>query len=272
MEVLIADSGGTKTDWCFIDSKGKQTFFSTESYHPTNWNESFWVSLNAFWKSHVQYINANLLFYGAGCLDKSCSEELKKQFLSFGFSMVNVKSDLFAAGKSVLGNEEGVVAILGTGSVLFHYDGFIVDNVIGGKGYKEGDEGSGYYFGKLVFDAFINGELSKEQESIVSNCIDKNKILSSIETSSEKLLIASISFSLSKYQADFIEFHILNIKSFYEAHKNGLQSDELYLVGSYAFYHQVIIKKVLKDFGIIIKGVVKKPIRRLAEQTVSFIE
>ncbi len=31
---LIADSGGTKTDWCGIDEQKEKHSFTTESYHP----------------------------------------------------------------------------------------------------------------------------------------------------------------------------------------------------------------------------------------------
>ena len=156
--------------------------------------------------------------------------------------------------------------------MLFQFDGRKVDNIIGGKGHKEGDEGSGYYFGKLVFDAFNNKRLTKEQESIFIRLIDVDEVQTSIGADSEKFILANISAKLCSHQTEFSDFHILNIEAFYEVHKSGIQSGELYLVGSYAFYNQDVIMKVLNDFRIEVKGIVQKPIMRLVEQTVSFID
>ena len=66
--ILIADSGGTKTDWCLIKSPTDLHYFNSESYHPKNVSEQ-WVENQKKWFKSLQLpSNTSLFFYGAGCL------------------------------------------------------------------------------------------------------------------------------------------------------------------------------------------------------------
>ena len=49
---LVADSGGTQTDWCFVSETGVREYFTTKSFHPSNWNEDFFKELENFPESN----------------------------------------------------------------------------------------------------------------------------------------------------------------------------------------------------------------------------
>ena len=156
--LLIADSGGTKTDWCLIINN-KYYFFITESYHPTSLDKTSKVELLEFWKHLTQKTKISCHFFGSGCSSEENQVKIKDHFSQkSSFQLFVVSSDLVAAGIALLGNEEGYVGILGTGSVLTYYKNKQITEIIGGFGYLLGDEGSGYYFGKLALQKYLNKE------------------------------------------------------------------------------------------------------------------
>ena len=66
--LLIADGGSTKTNWCIIDSSGKQTFFDSEGYNPYFVDSAYIIqSLNKVLSSTIKRLNiSEIYFYGAG--------------------------------------------------------------------------------------------------------------------------------------------------------------------------------------------------------------
>lgn len=270
--ILVADSGGTKTDWCFVDSSGKKEFFTTESYHPINWSESFEQSIHRYWENRNSEKSANLIFFSAGCLKNEKADELLEIMKRVGFLNVKVRSDLHAAGLASLGSKNGVVAILGTGSVMFDWENCEVENVIGGKGHEQGDEGSGFYFGKLVYQAYQANALSQGQRRIIEGTLDLDRIKNQIELGDTKYILAEIAFSLKEHHREFSRFHKTNVELFLDKHMVGNNSKEIYLVGSYVYFHASYFTEVFSKKGIIIKGIIHKPITSLVEQIVHFVE
>lgn len=262
---LIADSGGTKTDWCFVDSSNNKKFFTTESYHPSNWNEAFWARFNNFWKKQSNYFNCDLEFYGAGLLNEARADELQTFFQEVGFSEVIVKSDLFAAGRALNVSELSTVAILGTGSVLFKFDGENIHGIIGGKGHEIGDEGSGYYFGKLVYEAYERELLTESQLELFINKIDILVLERSLKTKESKYELSNVAYLLRDNRTEFYHFHKQNCCAFYYMHSSGIQNNKISFVGSYAFHFQGIIRQVLSGFGVEVEKVIEKPIRLLID-------
>lgn len=99
-----------------------------------------------------------IYFYGAGCRgEKACgriSSELERHF---GAKKIEVASDLLCAARALLGKEEGIIAILGTGSNSALYDGNDFIENTPALGYILGDEGSGAYIGKRLLSDIFKG-------------------------------------------------------------------------------------------------------------------
>ena len=89
--LLIADSGGTKTDWCFIDELGNQHYFSSESYHPSNWSVDFTERIAAFWEQRPELKKAQVHLFCAGCLNPTNALKLESIFFCNCFKNFNGK-------------------------------------------------------------------------------------------------------------------------------------------------------------------------------------
>ena len=157
---LIADSGGTSTDWCFVNTKGERNYFTSESYHYSNFNSDFFERMTQFWKSKEWSSELEIHFYGAGCSLEQNQRIIGDHFKELGFKTVQVENDLLGACRGLLKQEAGLLGILGTGSALAEYDKHESIQIYGGLGYLIGDEGSGYYFGKTLTHALLNQTLS----------------------------------------------------------------------------------------------------------------
>ena len=268
-QYLIADSGGTKTDWCLINFAGEKVFFTTESAHPSNWNDAFFVRLTDSLKVIPEIQLTDLYFFGSGCLNDVNRQFLEQKLVDIGFCKVKVKSDLHGAGHALFGKEPGWGAILGTGSVVFKWDGENVVKVIGGKGHLTGDEGSGFYFGKLVYEAYLGSQLNPQQEKTFSRFILEKIGLSQLKIGKN---LAEITRDLYPFKIDFKDYHEKNIEIFYETHLKKEAISSLRILGGYAYYHTLILCPFLERKNISVQQVIDKPIVNLVEQIEGFID
>ena len=265
--ILVADSGGTKTDWCLI-TNDQPFFFTTESYHPTRLDQTSKIELLDFWKQLTQKLTISCHFYGAGCSTVENQEKIKTHFNQHStFKSFVVASDLVAAGIALHGNDEGYVGILGTGSVLTYYKNKQITDIIGGFGYLLGDEGSGYYFGKLVLQKYLNMELSEDLKALIEvQYGQRGAILQNCYSPNGKAFISNIQLHSENesIQQEINRIHTENIELFlnkYLPQDSALK--EISFVGSYAFYQQEILKISLKKGGWKLGKVIQKPIEVL---------
>lgn len=155
--ILIADSGATKAEWCFLNGKNKQTIFtpgispyflSTEAIRDLVQNE-----VAAGLKNRPV---EKLFFYGTGCANPANAKSVKKALQAvFPQAHVSVNTDLMAAARALCGHEKGIACILGTGANSCFYNGKTITKNSPGLGYVLGDEGSGAYLGKKVLQYYL---------------------------------------------------------------------------------------------------------------------
>lgn len=163
MTILIADSGSTKTDWILHDkATTRTTLIATSGLNPCLMTdeeitkvlkEELMSALEATKIDHVH-------FYGAGCRPDQVSRmatllcsvtEAKEAF---------VASDLLGAAHALCGHEEGIVAILGTGSGSAVFDGERFVAQTPSLGFILGDEGSGAVLGRRLLGNVFKRQLS----------------------------------------------------------------------------------------------------------------
>lgn len=270
--VIIADSGGTKTDWCKVDAQGNQIFLHTRSYHPAQWTEEIAHEQREFWLQHPDWLQAELYFFGAGCFRKEPSSRMRLTLQALGFEQVRVSSDVHAAAWAALGKSAGWVAIMGTGSVLIEWDGAEVKQIVGGLGHESGDEGSGYRFGRMVYDRFLLGNLSPEQRKSFERCVDIRKIELSRAELMEKSAMAAIAKALSE-EASYDPIHIENIEEFIHSVRAQIPDNTpLHFVGTYAWHRRDDLARILSEHGLAFAGNIEKPIGRLVEQRPFFVD
>lgn len=167
MKILIADAGGTKTDWGLLASGEKPRFFTTEGINPSVMeDEHIAETLRnvACRLEELEISEADLYFFGAGCNSPLMAERLKTNFqrvLPSRLRTMRFASDIEGAARALFGAESGIVCILGTGSATAYYDGEKIIDSVPSLGYVLGDEGSGAFMGKKLINAYFKRELTE---------------------------------------------------------------------------------------------------------------
>lgn len=262
---IIGESGGTKTDWVVYHHNQLFNQFTTNSYHPNLIDEN-WISIaKAFWSKFESIAQYDLIFYGAGCLSLENKTKMTNLFKSFGFGHVEVQSDLIAAAMATGNYPDGIVGIMGTGSVIAKIKDGQVATLIGGKGFKTGDEGSGYYFGKLLLQKYLNGQLSVALSHKMSKLIEEVQLNTALLFEQEgKAFLSGLSFQTKDWNDEqIVDVHKANIQLFATLFLKPEMISKIDLVGSYAYYHQKLISEVLKDLDIQLGVVIERPIEKL---------
>jgi glucosamine kinase len=266
MKILVADSGGTRTDWCLAGNAGDFHFFETVSYHPHAWSEDFFEEQALFWEAFPDKEQIHLLFYGAGCLAEERQDRLTAFFCRFGFASISVGSDIHAAGLAALGSANGAVAILGTGSVLAIFKNEVLQEVRGGFGYLLGDEGSGYYFGKLLLNRLLNGQLPKTEGALFSLLGEREVILASCYGPNGKSYISHIAEKVKTIQTEELELlHLYNIRLFFENYCAQLPFKSISFCGSYAYHRQKDVHQIATEYSKNVQILAERPIRLITE-------
>lgn len=266
--MIVAESGGSGTDWCYVDHFGNRTFFSNRSYHPLYWSEDFILQEKKFWSDRNEMMKAKLHFFGAGCLNQDKASQMKRILEAIGFEDVSVLSDLHAAAFALHKGENGVFGILGTGSVAARIEKGVVLDVTGGLGYILGDEGSGYYFGKLLLQELLNDTLTDiVAKEIYTFLGPKTTIMNGVYGPNSRSYVASIAKTLNELKIDSLsEIHEKNLNLFIDQLIIRMKSVQHFsLVGSYAWHQQKILTDVCKKRGISVDLILEKPIADLTE-------
>jgi N-acetylglucosamine kinase-like BadF-type ATPase len=191
--ILIADSGGTKTDWLLIHSSGLRkgeviATFHTQGITPIHQTpdvirhilgQELMSQLSTF--PRAQLIDSGVLekplmsdlqvfFYGSGCTPAHLP--MMKQMLGevFDPQKVEVHSDLMAAARALCQREEGIACILGTGANSCLYDGCDIVRHTPALGWILGDEGSGAVLGRLLVGDVLKRQLPEAVCAAFFNC------------------------------------------------------------------------------------------------------
>ena len=181
--ILIADSGGSKTDWALISlstdtskcvlrvrTQGLNPFHQSKDVILHTLEQELIPALikateqnnNSLRKTDITKLVTQIYFYGAGCT-KSLSPIVGDALvMAFPSASVKVESDLLGAAHAVCGHEAGIACILGTGANSCQYDGEQIVANIPPLGYILGDEGSGAVLGKLLLNGIFKGDLPTE--------------------------------------------------------------------------------------------------------------
>lgn len=150
--ILIADAGGTKIEWAFINDNGAVNIVETPGISPIaqSVDEMRSVVEQAIKPATAPTIS-EIYYYGTGCISPEVCAKIKAALPSA--PKVEVHTDLLGAARALYGDEPGIVGILGTGSNTGLYDGVGFASNMPPMGYIIGDEGSGTYLGKALLRA-----------------------------------------------------------------------------------------------------------------------
>ena len=282
---LIVDSGSTKTDWFAIDEKGS-VLFSTQTLGLNPQVVSSAILTERIINNYDLFQNrkkvSKLFFYGAGCGINSTTERIKRVFEEiFVNSLFNIKEDTYAAvyASAVIG-VPSIVCILGTGSNCSYFDGKDVHQYITSLGYILMDEASGNFYGKQLIRGYYFNEMPKQLAELFEKEFDL-----SANTVKENLYRKE---NPNTYLARFAKFMIAHKNDPYlqEMIHEGLrrfithqlfQFDNakdvpIHFVGSISYFLQDEVNFIIKEFGLTMGNIVKRPIDRLVKFHVNLLE
>ena len=160
MNILIADSGSTKTDWSLIDGQGQVVMTcKTQGINPIHMQDAEVLQIL---KSELILPESpqEVYFYGSGVTEamKSRMNSLLQQ--AFPGAKVEAEGDMLGAARALFGNKPGIACILGTGANSCLYDGQRMVMNTPPLGYILGDEGSGAVLSKLFLNGIFKGIIS----------------------------------------------------------------------------------------------------------------
>ncbi len=274
--ILIADGGSTKTDWRLIKEGREYKQIQTSGFNPYLVGSDEIEEI--LWKELQPYIDNNevvaVYYYGAGC-----STPVKNMIVENAFEKVftnaklYISHDLLAAAHALCGDEEGIAAILGTGSNSCYYDGKNITEGIFSLGYFFGDEGSGAYLGKQLLIAYLHKELPEEIDAKFREkyALSNENILDAVYTKpAPSRFLASFSNFINDNRDHPYMYNLITeaFRGFYKyqvccysKHKDV----PVHFVGSVAFHYRDILTKVGLEFGINTGKFIQAPIDGLVE-------
>lgn len=269
--LLLAESGSTKTDWCLIKGTGRPVHFKTSGINPYLQTPEMIRTVleeELGWNAG-KHTADSISYYGAGA-GSEANQKIMKQVLGSFFSMrkVEVQGDLLAAARGLCGDGKGIVCILGTGSNSGYYDGRKIKEQQASLGYIAGDEGSGNHLGKRVLQYYayntFDMELRMAFEQLFGN--DLQAILHSLYrepfpnrtlAGMTELLVANrghfmVENIIEDSLNDFFHHHILKYRQSWK--------QPLYFAGSVAFFFKDVIANLCAQYELQLGNVVQSPL------------
>jgi N-acetylglucosamine kinase-like BadF-type ATPase len=273
--ILIADSGGSKTDWRLVLKNGDIDQASSPGFNP------YYQPIEDL-KSIVKNILLpkipagekvrEIYFYGAGVSSEKNQITIKNAFLDFfPESQIEIGWDLLAAARALCGNEPGIACIMGTGSNSCLYDGKnIIDNVAN-LGWILADEGSGANIGRKFLVDYLRKKLPDtlakqfharfpySREEFLEKVYQQEKP-SAFLASFAKFIFQHLKepYCYQLIYSSFAEFYENNVMKY-----NNYQNLKVHFTGSIAFYFSDILRQVANDKGITVKNILEGPIAGL---------
>ena len=264
--ILIADSGGSKTDWRLIQGNQIHQFVTsgfnarTDDFHRLMDTIPDEINLKEVAEFH---------FYLAG-LNDSNKNNLKEQLKSiFENAHLHLHPDTLGVARSLYGNESGWVGILGTGSAAVYYDGQQIAKRKPSLGYILGDEGSGVDLGRRFVKGFFRGELSdslrQQLASQFPKLTEETLLVKLYEEDEGREYLSHFVPYLADHQTNAEMHQIIQsaFESYFDAFFTSERIETIAFSGSVAHYLSNVLDKGARRKGIGIKRIIQSPIAGL---------
>jgi N-acetylglucosamine kinase len=190
---LGLDGGGTKTDCVLVDASGATLARSTAG--PSNpiraGYAKAWFTLSdaadvVLEHQHIKACDIRGIYAGIGGAGRDAVAKRIANFLenSFPEAAVTVTTDLAVTLQAAVGDGEGLVLIIGTGSAAYGRDARGQTARAGGRGPWFSDEGSAFDIGRRALAAVVRAEENRGQDTALSGrvlkwlgCSEWNRVL-----------------------------------------------------------------------------------------------
>lgn len=269
---LIADSGATKTDWCY-GSADQHQIIQTQGINPFHQSAetiSLILSEELIPQLASRTLITHIFFYGAGCTPEKAKIVRTALQTFFPQATICVESDLLGAARSLCGREQGIACILGTGSNSCEYDGEKITSNISPLGYILGDEGSGAVLGKRLVGDCLKHQLPEHicQAFLEETKFTPAEIIDKVYRQPQaNRFLASLTPFLSRHREE-PEIHALLVSCFNDFFLRNVMLYNysyfpVHFTGSIAWYFQEEVKEAAEKLNIRTGKFIKCPIHGL---------
>lgn len=255
---LIADSGGTTTDWALVTGQ-KIRFFSSMGLHPDTITPEVTVpeALRPYQKKVTR-----ILFYGSGCARTQKAAKVKALMHKwFPAAVVQVFSDLMAIAHTGLQKQAGIVAVLGTGSSMAIYDGKNLQFPVKSPG-KYSDPGSGTDLGMNVKYMFEAGKLPPVVQQELSELTEKKQLYTN-----DLIPVYTTYIMNNLHEPVFKQLCTARFNAFFDFYRPVItnQKPEIVCGGTIAWLGKNILAVIAARRSYHIKKIIRKPINLLVQ-------
>ena len=268
--ILIADAGGTKTDWRILkDFSIEQA--CTDGYNPHTHDTSKYIETLSTEFRQIRDQVSKIYFYGAAIYSNNLSfiNAMKSLFMN---AEIFPNSDVLGSCRALSENDAAFIGILGTGSAGCFYDGKTVKIHPPSLGYVLGDEAAGSKLGILLLRNILRDRLSTEIQDLFNATygITKDEVYAEVyQGEHPNAYLASFTTFLHEHREQ-PEIHNLlsaEFRNYYQAYFEPMEHKEKYsfhFAGSVAFYFQDFLRKIGEELGYSVGRIVQNPISGLA--------
>ncbi|WP_340105605.1 hypothetical protein [Rhodohalobacter sp. 8-1] len=255
MGILVADSGGTKTDWVHLE-ENDINYFSGGGLHPA------YMTIDQIAdeiESSVPVTPKRIFFYGAGCHGPGPVEKIEKSIHHvFPGVRVMISDDLTGVARAHLQQSTGFIAALGTGSICGRYESGEIVQRSAAMGYAIGDEGSAADLGRKILKAYFRDTLDPETAKLTRKRLENDsysewmgRIYTSKRPNKELAAVAGKVFiePLTNQLQDIITLGFLE---FIDSQFSTIFTDrggEVVCTGTVAVAHEELLKKAFTTRG-----------------------
>ena len=272
--ILIADGGSTSCDWAVVDRSNREIVcrFQSQGLNPYATTEQTILSVltDVVAKEVAPYTISEIHFYGAGVTEAKSPLLCSLIERAIPAEIITAQSDMECAAKALVGNGEGIVAILGTGSNSAYYKDGQKALSVPALGYILGDEGGGAVMGRMLLSDIFKGVAPQHiiEQFYAQYNIDQAELLQRVyRTEGANRYLASFTKFLSARLDDNYIYALVErcFESFVRRNLAQYPIKDLYAVGSIAYHFKGVLQRVAEREGYNLIKVVQSPIDSLAE-------
>ena len=275
MSILIADSGASKTTWVLCEETDILAEVGSIGMNPNAVSiELIAEALETLQEElSLHESPTHLYFYGSGMNNPLAKAKLFGIFQQvFADTEIVIENDLLAAARST-GRTEGLVGILGTGSIACHYrEGTIIEQR-GGHGYLIGDEGSGQDLGRHLMHGLLNDSLPP---SLAAHVLEQEQTsprelrTALYESERPSAFLAKLAKYLYPFRSQEVVRNMIAERFGLFLHTTILplaaaRQLPLDMVGSVAYYFEEIWKEACNSERITIGEMIQNPMKGLIQ-------
>ncbi len=276
MNLLVADAGGTKTEWRLVRGDAPPLDFRTPGFNanlePLSDMER---RLTEEVKPLLPVTPDVVRFYGAAfSTDEYRSAWAESLRRALGAPTASAEHDLLGAARAAALGKPAVVCILGTGSNSCFFDGKNIVAQRGGHGYIFGDHGSGADLGRRLLADLLDGDAPQELSEKFTQTYGppKNVRNQTYRHPKPSVFLASLVKFLIDHPCDYTDALVsAAFSDFLDRTVVRFQRPEaVFFVGSLGKQFETILLRLCANKRLKVGGFVPRPIDKLVEYHLNF--